>query len=137
MKKLIFLLITLMSLSLTAWGQELKGFVLNTKKEAVPYCNVVAYRTDSTFIGGVITDDNGAYKLRQVKELGYLKFSCIGYQNQIVPLDKLKEYVVLKPVSRQLEEVMIKAERPKLALKGSALELSVKGTTLIAQEKAN
>ncbi len=131
MKRFILLLITMMSLLVPkAWGQEIKGFVLDTDKQAIPYCNVVGYRADSTFIGGTITDDNGAYKLSQTKDLSYLKFSCIGYQNQIIPLAKLKTQTILVQTNTQLKEVTIKAERPKLALKGSALELSVKGTTL-------
>ncbi len=130
MKRFILLLITLMSVSLTAWGQSIKGYVLNQEKQAIPYCNVVGYRADSTFIGGTITDEKGAYKLSKTKDLSYLKFSCIGYKNQIIALNKLQERVILAPTSTTLSEVTIKAERPKLSLKGSALELSVKGTTL-------
>ncbi len=130
MKRFILLFITLMSVSLTAYGQTIKGFVLNKEKQAVAYCNVVGYRADSTFIGGTITDEKGAYKLRKTKDLSYLKFSCIGYQNQIVSLDKIKEHTILLATDTQLNEVTIKAERPKLSLKGSALELSVKGTSL-------
>ncbi len=131
MKKLILLLITMMSLILPkAQGQSIKGIVLNAEKQALPYCNVVGYRADSTFIGGTITDDKGAYKLNKSKDLSYVKFSCLGYQSQRVALAKLQEQTILKTNSTELKTVTIKAERPKLSLKGSALELSVKGTTL-------
>ena len=61
-KSITFILLCLMSLSVSA--QALKGLVVGTDKEPLPFANVVLLK-DSTFVSGVVTDDNGIFVFEQ------------------------------------------------------------------------
>ena len=73
----------LMTVSAFAQNQNLVGHVTDENGEAMPFVNVVLLSlSDSTFVQGTVTDEQGAFDLPTDKREGLLKVSFVGYQTQ-------------------------------------------------------
>ena len=85
-KELLFNVISvLFNLSLNA--QDIQGQVLNERGEALAYANVVLLtKSDSSFISGVVTSDDGHFLLVNPKKISLdeylIRISSIGYNNK-------------------------------------------------------
>jgi len=105
--KLIFLLATLLLSQLTfAQASLVKGQVVD--KEGNPLPGVSVFQLSST--NGTITSIDGKYAISNLNENDSLRFSYVGYSNQIKKIGKQTEInVVLLESASALEEVQVVA----------------------------
>lgn len=97
-------------MEITAQSREstliIKGVVKEVAGEALPGVNVMVVGTST----GTITDINGAYSIAVPSEKSSLRFSYIGYNDQIIPVGKNKTlHVTLDENSQSLNEVLVVA----------------------------
>lgn len=79
---LLFVLSLLGQISVYGQGSEKRifGYVVNRNGTPLEYINVtVRNLTDSTFITGKLTDENGQFAFDSIPAPAYLVFSCVGY----------------------------------------------------------
>lgn len=129
MNKLFFAFaIFLFSLNIYAQPQGqppvVKGELVNSDNEPVPYANVIVYTIDSTFVKGETSDINGLFEIKLRPGNYLLKISFLSYasnwqkvnlnpQNREVNLGKIR----LENNSQNLQEVEITAEKSTMELK--------------------
>ena len=136
-KSITFILLCLMSLSVSA--QALKGLVVGTDKEPLPFANVVLLK-DSTFVSGVVTDDNGIFVFEQpYSSANKIKIAMVGYEDYLAPIAPTGDFgtITLKESSVMLDEVVVKANLPTTRLKGNAMVTSVENSVLSKLGTAN
>ncbi len=75
MKRVLLTIIFAALMCATAVAQTISGNVKNAGGEGVPFANVILYyQSDSTKIfGGTITDFNGGYEIKDVKQGSYFQ----------------------------------------------------------------
>ncbi len=129
MKKLIFIWMLLIGVSLQGWAQEktitVVGIVTDTNKEPLVGVNISVQNTPGL---GVITDINGKYRIN-VPAYARLVFSYIGYET--VPV-LIKEQTVVnvtmkEAVSTVLDEVVVTGlgAQKKIAVTGAVTNVDV------------
>ena len=79
MKRLIlFSMMCLVAIASTA--QSISGRVTDEQTQPMPFANVVFLnRSDSAFIAGAVTKDDGTFTIETDRNNGLLKVSSIGY----------------------------------------------------------
>ena len=115
---------------LGAKAQNISGRVVDETDAPIPYATVVAMQLpDSTFLGGVTTDNEGRFTLEMTCDL--LKISFVGYETKFVSQPKghlgtLKMNVA----ASQLQEVTIAAKRPEITNLPDRTVVGVESTLL-------
>lgn len=111
---LIAILIVSMVQGVFAQKIEIKGTIRNaTDNEATEFVNVVLQTTDSVFVNGVSTNNNGSFIFNKVEAGNYrLVLSCVGYNTQYITLNGVKRNtdlgdILLEDASVALEGVII------------------------------
>ena len=111
---LIAILIVSMVQGVFAQKIEIKGTIRNaTDNEATEFVNVVLQTTDSVFVNGVSTNNNGSFIFNKVEAGNYrLVLSCVGYNTQYITLNGAKRNtdlgdIFLEDASVALEGVII------------------------------
>ena len=120
----------LMAVTAAAKTPDVTGTVLDENGEPMSFVNVVLLSMpDSTFVQGAMTDDQGHFQIRTLKNDGLLKVSSIGYETQYLnPVDGL--IVKMNEATLMLGEVIVKSQLPKTRVKGEAMRTTVEGTIL-------
>ena len=109
---------------------EIRGMVMDEKNEPMPYCNVLLLASDSTFVNGCVTKNDGSFLMIGEEGVPYsLRASYIGYATTTQTIGN-KNMIQLLPDSKTLEEVTITAERPLIVPSANGLKANVIGTTL-------
>lgn len=119
---------------------DIKGLVVDEEGQPMPYVNVVLLEpADSSFIKGVITDQDGFFQIEGQDMKGLLRVSSVGYQTQFLtnPDNNQLLTVRLANESQVLNAVEITAMRPKTIVTTQGMETSVQGTILENQGTAN
>ncbi|MCQ2110167.1 MAG: TonB-dependent receptor [Bacteroidaceae bacterium] len=119
---------------------DIKGLVVDEEGQPMPYVNVVLLEpSDSSFIEGVITDQEGFFQIDGQNKNGLLRISSVGYQTQFLsdPDNNQLLTVRLASESQVLNAVEITAMRPKTVVTTQGMETSVQGTILESQGTAN
>ena len=135
-----FLYITILLLChLTTYGYSISGKLYDTNVLPIEFGNVQIYATDSTFIGGTITDQKGMFKIDNIHSGEYMiVFSSVGFisktesctiQNQDIDLGE----IVLLQENILLEEIIVKAKRSNFNVKGSEFIIDVQKAGLNKQ----
>lgn len=117
---------------LELFAQAVVGKLVDEKEQALPYANVVLLSLpDSLFVAGTVSVQDGSFHLDQKEKNSLLRISSIGYETLYLPVGRSDMGVIqLKPDARQLGEVEVKADLPKVRLKGDALVTTVAGSVL-------
>ena len=121
MKNFLITIIAVVLANTTAFAQTISGNVKNEDGEGVPFANVILYyANDSTKIfGGTITDFNGGYEIKDVKQGSYfLTVSAVGIKTQrekitVADTSKITKDFTTEEDLTELSEVEIKAYRTK------------------------
>ena len=136
MKKI--LLGFLLLLSLTASAETIKGSVIDSKGDAMPFVTISVLSTDSTLITGAITDEKGQYavevqgdKVQGTKDL-IIQASYIGYHTAFGGPD-----FVLREETEQLKELEVKAKKPLIERQMDKLVVNVSASPLSAGSNGN
>jgi hypothetical protein len=134
MKKPCLLLVALLMQSLL-FAQNpskvtIKGIVVDTSGTDLPFATVMLLNPkDSALINFTRGDDKGRFEFKNVKNNEYLlKIGYVGYipfqlnippsVNEVNQLGNLK----LKPITKELLEVVVKTARAPLSIKGDTIE---------------
>ncbi|MBQ8875800.1 MAG: outer membrane beta-barrel protein, partial [Bacteroides sp.] len=109
---------------------DIRGMVMDEKNEPMPYCNVLLLTSDSTFVNGCVTKEDGSFLMMGEEDRPYLiKASYIGYVTTTQALEA-RNLIQILPDSHTLEEVTITAERPLIEPSANGLKANVIGTSL-------
>lgn len=115
---------------LCAKAQNISGRVVDETNAPIPYATVVAMQLpDSTFLGGVTTENDGLFTLETACDL--LKISFVGYETRFVSQPKGNLGTLKMSVaSSQLKEVTIAAKRPEITNLPDRTVVGVESTLL-------
>jgi len=133
--KLLFQVIMLLAFGnvMQLNAQKITGSIVDEKNTPIAYANVVVLSvTDSTFLQGTITKDNGSFELgiADTKQV-LLKVSSIEFETcyRTCTICNVGT-IVMKERSQMLGEVTIKGHRPTYTLTAEGLQTNVQGTVL-------
>ena len=115
MKKLYFLLLALCCISVQA--QQIRGKLLDAQNKPVSFANILLMSSDSAFIAGTVSNDDGTFQVTANKQAALLKISYIGFQEQILSISADKTdlgNILLKEDNLTLNEVVVEANLNKV-----------------------
>ena len=118
---------------MTMQAQNISGKVVDETNQSVPYANVVQLSQDSTFLGGCVTDENGAFQMAKVQNAALLKVSFVGYKDKWLPLSGTQTNlgtIQLELDAVSLKEVTVSAGLPDVYFKGDAQVTTVENSIL-------
>lgn len=132
MKRVFIVLFTLLGSIHMVVAQTLSGTVTDATGQPMPFVNVVELsQTDSAFVCGTVTKENGTFALENVKHGNILQISNIGYETQYVGYNGQATIAIqLKESAAMLGEVVVKSSLPKTILRGEGMQTTVAGTLL-------
>lgn len=111
---------------------NISGRVADTDGNPVEFANVVVInKSDSTYITGTVTGQDGTFSLSADGIRSILRVACLGFED--FEIDNPSEdvgTVTLVPTSIALGEVTVRASRPVARIKGDALVVGVQDTYL-------
>ncbi|MCO6025888.1 outer membrane beta-barrel protein [Prevotella cerevisiae] len=113
-------------------GQEIKGKITNTKGTAIPFANIVLLSSDSTFVTGTVSGEDGIFTINNVTtKTGILRISCIGYKNRFITqtIGNIGN-IVLQEDATTLKEITVKGNTPTYKMTDGGLVTNVSGTML-------
>ncbi|RYU94046.1 outer membrane beta-barrel protein [Emticicia agri] len=135
MKKRLLLLAVLVHTVTLVFAQtptkfNIKGIAIDSGNAVMPFATVMLLQPkDSTLVNFGRTDENGAFEFKNVKKANYiLKISFVGYipfQIDVKPVDGAVNdlgQLKLKPIAKELMEVVVKTARAPLNIKGDTIE---------------
>ncbi len=135
--RILFLLIFCLFSSLIYSQSQLEGKLLNENKEPVAFANVILLNAqDSTKVyKGTVSEENGSFLFKDLEENNYLlKVTFIGYEDYLKKI-KVNDQTILKPItlseaSDALDEITVKARKPKITKEVDRLVFDVANSNL-------
>ena len=129
-KNIITALLTLVAMA--GQAQEITGRVIDEQSLPIAFVNVVLLnRTDSVFIVGAVTKDDGTFTIETDKQDGILKVTSVGY---IVKYIDARQGNVgdiqMQPDTQMLGEVIVKGHVPQFQMGNEGLVTNVENTLL-------
>lgn len=113
-------------------AQRIDGRVTDAQGVGLPYVNVsILTLPDSAFVAGTTTGEDGHFRLDIPVGNHTVKITGLGYAAQYracTPQDLAR--IVLQDADNQLGEAVVRAERPKVLVKGEGLKTIVAGSVL-------
>ncbi len=124
-------------LSVVAKAETIKGAVVDSRGEAMPFVTISVLAQDSTLLTGAITDEKGKYivtppDLPSREEKYIIQASYIGYQTAFGGPD-----FVLHEETERLKEVEVKAKKPLIERQMDKLVVNVSASPLAAGSNGN
>ena len=138
MKRLIlFSMMSLVAIASTA--QSISGRVTDEQTQPMPFANVVFLnRSDSAFIAGAVTKDDGTFTIETDRNNGLLKVSSIGYIIRYIDARQGNVGdILMQPDTQMLREVTVKGSIPTHKLTAEGLQTNVENTVLSKLGTAN
>ena len=130
-RRIAFLCACLLAV-LATQAQTLTGKLIDEKNQPLPYANIVLLSLpDSAFVTGSVSAEDGTFSLNAACDNRLIRISSIGYATLYKrctgqDLGTLQ----LQPDAQMLSEVVVKADMPKVRLKGDAQVTTVQGSIL-------
>ena len=137
MKKIVLFIAVWLGAIGFASAETIKGSVIDSKGDAMPFVTISVLSQDSTLITGAITDDDGRYEIPipndQRPTTNYiLQASYIGYQTAFGGPD-----FVMREETEQLQELEVKAKKPLIERQMDKLVVNVSASPLSAGSNGN
>ena len=132
MKRLQLLMALLVLGRLIASAETIKGSVIDTKGEAMPFVTISVLAQDSSLLTGAITDDDGKYAIEVSVKKYIIQASYIGYHTAFGGPD-----FVLHEETERLKEVEVKAKKPLIERQMDKLVVNVSASPLAAGSNGN
>ncbi len=130
MRKIIAIFILLMPICMFA--STIRGIVIDAKNSPIAFVNVMLLnRSDSTFVAGTVTKDDGTFTISADCSDGLLKVSSVGYRTLYInarPGNVVN--IQMQPDAQILGEVTVKGHRPAYRLTAEGMQTSIEGTVL-------
>ncbi len=133
MNRILILLVVLLSFFTNLCGQnQITGLVMSEEGKPLAFTNVVLLnRTDSAFVKGAVSGEDGSFTIDSSCNGGIIKFSSVGYKT--ICMDCKGENVgviTMTEDSRMLGEVVVKSSLPKTILKNGGTTTTIAGSVL-------
>ncbi|MBQ9655906.1 MAG: outer membrane beta-barrel protein [Prevotella sp.] len=131
MKRLIlFSMMCLVAIASTA--QSISGRVTDEQTQPMPFANVVFLnRSDSAFIAGAVTKDDGTFTIETDRNNGLLKVSSIGYIIRYIDARQGNVGdILMQPDTQTLGEVVVKGERPQYKMTTGGMTVDIQNSLL-------
>lgn len=130
--KAFLLVFTGCLLPLCLSAQRVSGKLIDENSQPLPYANVVLLSLpDSAFVSGTVSGEDGTFTLEATSQNQIVKISSIGYKTVYKPTVPANIGIVqLASDAQLLGEVVVKADLPKMQLKGDAIVTTVQGSIL-------
>lgn len=119
---------------------QVSGKVTTPNGQPVTFVSVILLKsTDSSFVKGSLTNKNGDYSLGNIKHERYiLRISSTGYQVwnspvfELTDLKKTKDFgtLVMKENAKELEEVVVRSEKPLFQQRPEGIVVNVENSIL-------
>ena len=133
--RFLSLLFILLSQSVFLHAQStLKGIVVDTKEIPISYANVVlSLPEDSTYISGLITDENGTFLFDKLTDKEYnIEISLLGYTTLTKLIRPNNTGAAIKFTlaanATQLEEVIVKGKRKLIITKTDRIVVDIENS---------
>ncbi len=126
----IILVLLMVGFGLEVNAQKISGIVTDEKSEPIAYASIVLLQaSDSSFVTGTTTDEEGLFQIEADSGGKSLKVSYVGYATQFLqPSQNMA--IVLKEEGMTIGDVVITGNRPTYKMKGGALVAPVANTVL-------
>ena len=131
-KHVVLLVLGVVLTGLSVSAETIKGKVINTKGETMPFVTISVLAQDSSLLTGAITDDDGKYAVEVNAKEYILQASYVGYQTAFGGPD-----FVLREETEQLKEVEVKAKKPLIERQMDKLVVNVSASPLAAGSNGN
>ena len=131
MKRLV--LFSVMCLvAIASISQGISGRVIDEQSQPMPFANVVLVnRSDSAFVAGAVTKDDGTFSIATDRNDGLLKVTSVGYIIRYIDAwQGNMGDIQMQPDTQMLGEVVVKGSRPLVKMKDDALVTTVEGSYL-------
>ena len=131
MKRVILLsMMCLVAIASTAQG--ISGRVIDEQSQPIPFANVVLLnRTDSAFVAGAVTKDDGTFSIATDRNDGFLKVSSVGYVIRYIDARQgIVGDIQMQPNTQMLGEVVVKGHVPQFQMGNEGLVTNVENTLL-------
>ena len=126
------LLLAMLPATTFAIAQNITGRIIDEQSQPMPFANVVLVnRTDSVFIAGAVTKDDGTFSISTDKQDGLLKVSSVGYI--LMYIDARQGNVgdiQMQPATQTLGEVVVKGERPQYKMTTGGMTVDIQNSLL-------
>ena len=126
MRRYFFTLVMALLVVMTAVAETFTGRVVDEAQAPVPFANVVLLNaSDSAFVAGTMTDDNGFFALTGDAMKPIIKISYLGYKTRVIDVTAHDMgTIALEPETTMLGEVVVKGQRPAFKLTRASALLS-------------
>ena len=125
-------LVAMLSATTFAIAQNITGRIIDEQSQPMPFANVVLVNcTDSTYIAGAVTKDDGTFSISTDKQDGLLKVSSVGYI--LMYIDARQGNVgdiQMLPDEQMLGEVVVKGSRPQYKMTPGGMTVDIQNTLL-------
>ena len=138
MKHLLLLLSLLCLVQKVCTAQDMTGCIVDERQNALPFVNVVLLSAkDSSFVKGVVSDENGKFSISRDGKDEILKLSMVGYKTIFVSDLKADLGRINMPLdTKTLGEVLVKGNLQPYKLIPSGIRVMVNATPLKAMGTA-
>ncbi len=113
-------------------AETIKGSVIDSKGEPMPFVTISVLSQDSTLLTGAITDDDGKYAIDTDARTYIILASYVGYQTAFGGPD-----FVLREETERIAEVEVKAKKPLIERQMDKLVVNVSASPLAAGSNGN
>lgn len=131
-EKVIFTTALCLSAMTQMMAQNITGKVMNTKGEPLVFANVVLLnRTDSAFVKGAVSGEDGSFVIDSYCNGGIIKVTSVGYKTVCKDCEGENVGIIkMEEDSNMLGEVVVKSSQPKTILKHGGMTTIVAGSVL-------
>ena len=118
--------------AIASTAQDISGRVIDEQAQPMPFANVVLVnRSDSAFIAGAVTKDDGTFSINTDKQDGLLKVSSIGYITKYIDARQGNVGdILMQPDTQTLGEVVVKGERPQYKMTTGGMTVDIQNSLL-------
>ena len=138
MKRFVFVSILCLA-TIAIKAQSISGRVIDEQSQPMPFVNVVwLNRSDSTFVAGTVTKEDGIFSIATDRHDGLLKVSSVGYSTMYVVAGQGNVGdIQMQPNTQELGEVVIKGQMPTYKLTTEGILTNVENSLLSKAGTAN
>ena len=131
MKRLILLSVMCL-VAIASNAQGISGRVIDEQSQPMAFANVVLLnRTDSVFIVGAVTKDDGTFTIEKEKQDGLLKVTSVGYIIRYIDARQGNVGdIVMQPDTQMLGEVTVKGYRPQYKMTTGGMTVDIQNSML-------
>lgn len=108
------------------------GRIIDEQSQPMAFANVVLInRTDSVFVSGAVTKDDGTFTIETDKQDGLLKVSSVGYVKRYIDARQGNVGdIQMQPDTQMLGEVTVKGSRPQFKMSDDGMTINIQNSLL-------